>query len=151
MSSLDNLYWILGKEKHRRTLRLKKMLKYRKSGIKTLRFVLRLDNYNIITQVNATEHVSFTFLMSYFIHIWSRSSLIHFACIGVAPIQLVTPQGEQLQCRQNGSNLVEVWYLRTQNWNICLYLWKLYQPRCTESLLRTICILLAALSLSQAY
>ena len=53
-----NLIDYTGKEKLRRTLRLKKMLKYRKSGIKTLRFVFRLDNYNIITQVNATEHVS---------------------------------------------------------------------------------------------
>ena len=40
-----------------------------------------------------------------------RSSLIHFACIGVAPPRLFTPQawtveGEQLQCKQNGSNLI---------------------------------------------
>ena len=39
------------------------------------------------------------------------SSLIHFACIGVAPPRLVTSlawtvKGEQLQCRQSGSNLI---------------------------------------------
>ena len=41
----------------------------------------------------------------------ARSSLIHFECIGVAPIRLVTPrpfEGEQLQCRQNGSNLIYI-------------------------------------------
>ena len=37
-----------------------------------------------------------------------RSSLIHFACIRVAPPWLVTwpVKREQLQCRQNGSNLI---------------------------------------------
>ena len=37
-----------------------------------------------------------------------RSSLIHFACMGVATPRLYTQQAkverEQLQCRQNGSN-----------------------------------------------
>ena len=46
----------------------------------------------------------------------TRSSLIHFACIGVAPRRLLVfmmqasssalqVEGEQLQCRRNGSNL----------------------------------------------
>ena len=35
-----------------------------------------------------------------------RSSFIHFASIGVASPQLVTLHGEQLECRQNGSNLI---------------------------------------------
>ena len=52
------------------------MLKYRKSGIKTLRFVFRFNNNDVITQVNAPVHISFTFLMSYLILIWS---LIPFA------------------------------------------------------------------------
>ena len=36
-----------------------------------------------------------------------RSSLIHFACIGVAQAAAArTVYGEQHQCRQNGSNLI---------------------------------------------
>ena len=36
----------------------------------------------------------------------TRSSLIHFACIGVASPRLFVLQGKQLQCSQNGSNLI---------------------------------------------
>ena len=44
------------------------------------------------------------FLLYSFAQIKVRSTLIHFVCIAVIPAWQV--EGEQLQCRQNGSNLI---------------------------------------------
>ena len=41
-------------------------------------------------------------------YILSRSTVIHFACIGVAPPAVGTAKGEQLQYRQNGSNMIYI-------------------------------------------
>ena len=54
--------------------------------------------------------------------LWFRSSLIHFACIGVAPFDCtrhsVTRCGEQPRCRQNGSKLNwKTWNISTSGWN----------------------------------